>query len=459
VQWRARSRPAALGALVDVGVGVLAFVVASALSLTLKARHGIPSFVIPLALAVGALALLDARRRGRAWPWRPGRGLLGWSFLLGVAALAAYLLAQLASVIVATDRGGALHHVGGWARETVIVGAVLVAVDGPRRLRAAAWGLTAALALLSIPSLVQAATGTWTNDMLGLAVPNHGFVDGALRWRAGGPLGDANAYAQWLVILLPVALERATAQARTVLRIGAAATAACAIAAVLVSQSRGGLLALVVVGAVLLWRARSPRVVAAVALAVVAVVLVAGPGRVGRQISRFDEVTAVVTRHVEKSYSSESGRVSTFWAGAYMWRDHPVLGVGFANYEDEYLPYAKDLAIDSSGKVRSAHTAVIEVAAETGSVGLVAFATLVVAAAAISVRAVRALREVGDRGSARLVGAMQLGGVAWAVTSLFLNLAHPQVPLFILGLLLASGRVAAVPPRGRQVGPVRADSA
>jgi O-antigen ligase len=67
-----------------------------------------------------------------------------------------------------------------------------------------------------------------------------------------------------------------------------------------------------------------------------------------------------------------------------MFREHPLLGVGFANYSDNYWSYAGNLGLEASASnvrsessARQPHSLYIEIMAETGIFGIASFATFI----------------------------------------------------------------------------------
>lgn len=189
-----------------------------------------------------------------------------------------------------------------------------------------------------------------------------------------GPYTNSDHYAGLMEMLIPVAVlylpERRRGRSTALLALLLLALA-IAIASLLLSGSRGGLVALsaelLTAGAFAVWGARSidgKRLATGVALAVAAALLLFSWVDSGWVAQRLASVV-----HVEKSLGwVEGGRKSLALDSLRMWRDHPVLGVGMGNFETAYPRYQSfpsDLWIDH------AHNDYLEAAAETGLAGAV----------------------------------------------------------------------------------------
>src|SRR5438034_1105188 len=149
-----------------------------------------------------------------------------------------------------------------------------------------------------------------------------------------------------------------------------AVIATVAVAASLLSGSRGGLLALLgetaIVVALLGWRARTAekrslaKPVAATILAAMLLFSWVDSGRASKHLA--------LIFNIKSPDWVDSSRKSLAFDSLRMWRDHLVLGVGLGNFETAYPAYQSlptDLWIDY------AHDDYLEAAAETGLVGTV----------------------------------------------------------------------------------------
>jgi O-antigen ligase len=151
------------------------------------------------------------------------------------------------------------------------------------------------------------------------------------------------------------------------------------LAALYASQSRGawiGFVAAVIVVSVV-------RGGSTTALSIAAVTVLAALGAVGAFqdllpiiTQRFSgaltvlSISDIATAEVTDANFAAIGRLAHWQAALDMWRDHPWLGVGFGNYPVIYPAYAIGRWLDPLGH---AHNYYLNVGAETGLLGLLAY--------------------------------------------------------------------------------------
>ncbi len=192
-----------------------------------------------------------------------------------------------------------------------------------------------------------------------------------------GPYVNPNHFAGLMEMLIPVAAlyiaERSAERSGRPSIVALAwivLAAAIAVASLLLSGSRGGLLALaaeMVIALALAARARQQIVRPGLGVAAAATVLAGAllfawvdPGWVSKRLALVAEVGGPAWTELadfRKSMAVDSLR---------MWRDHPVLGVGLGNFETaypHYQSYPSDLWMDY------AHDDYVEAFAETGLIG------------------------------------------------------------------------------------------
>lgn len=160
------------------------------------------------------------------------------------------------------------------------------------------------------------------------------------------------------------------------------------LAALFASQSRGAWLGFAVAGVVTVVVRRKRYAVLAAIIILIAVLttlaqsidLSPGPGDAGSPVAvvtrRFVEaglifeITDVATTPVTDANFATVERLAHWQAARDMWRDHPWLGVGFGNYAVIYPAYAVGRWLDPLGH---AHNYLLNLGAETGLVGLIAY--------------------------------------------------------------------------------------
>jgi O-antigen ligase len=94
------------------------------------------------------------------------------------------------------------------------------------------------------------------------------------------------------------------------------------------------------------------------------------PVSVFNPLLRFLGVAQISLTSPSSQDYSTAERLAHWIAGLHMFLDHPVLGVGIGNYPDAYPKYFITIFTTSLGH---AHNYYINIAAETGSIGLIAF--------------------------------------------------------------------------------------
>lgn len=123
-------------------------------------------------------------------------------------------------------------------------------------------------------------------------------------------------------------------------------------------------------------------------------------------------LTAINFHHHTKSNFSEVERAAHWVAGLRMFESHPLLGVGIGNYPIAYPSYHVGAFLNPLGH---AHDYFINIAAEAGIMGLIAYGLFIMAGAWMAVKAARGPND----GLARMIG---IGAVGMWVSTTFHNL-------------------------------------
>jgi O-antigen ligase len=253
--------------------------------------------------------------------------------------------------------------------------------------------------------------------------------------RASGPIGEANDFAYVLATALPLALflvwrggrwKPAWVVATGVLTVTVGLT-----------LSRGALLGL---GLALVWAALHGRTTVRASAAVVVCLGVIAAGLLVFERPFVEERLNAKVAVSDENWASRQA----LWHGALdMAADHPVLGVGTGLYReraDEYVdgdPYLIERPV--------AHSAYLEVLAENGALGLVAFLAFVIGSWVLLVGAHRSARAAEDDDGAHLAAALQGCWIVAAVAAAFLSVQIAP-PLWLVGGL-AVPLAATMPAR------------
>jgi hypothetical protein len=411
---------------------------------------------------------LDVRLAQRSrLQWHP---LLTW--------LLVYAVAMVPSALFASERLGPAEALIAYLREVVIAWIVFTVIRTPNQLRLAMWSLLAGAALLTSAAVVQVLSGF---DMGGLSSLGIEISATDMSIRVDGPARiDSNVFAQLLVIVVPLGLALAWSSSRRAIAGLALGGVALACVTSIWTFSRGGFIGLLVVlaGAALLQYKSRVRV-ASIGL-VLLVVLLGAPGMFWQRVGfTVGNVATVATGHIpaldgprsasppgledEPGQSASSvmaamaalhitgtgrgrtddsvfDRSSLARVGLQIAIDHPITGVGKGSYLAAYPLYAQRIDPSLYDAPTGPHDMLIQIAAETGVLGLAGFIALI-CAAAVTARRARVKLDARER---LLLEGIALAIVGFLVTGLFLNDTIYDRSLWLLiALVAAVGQLAA----------------
>lgn len=348
--------------------------------------------------------------------------------------------------IVALEHGPVLDALISFTAEGVLLYFFVInALDGESEVRVATAALVMTTAAVGMLSVTQVVTGTFNNDYLGFAQVGDTRVElldeaaetgDDVLFRLSGPIGEQNRYAQALLVVVPLAL--ALARVKTTRRYWALVALLPMVAAIALTGSRGaalGFLAILIVMAYL--RLVSPQAVAVVFVAGMVAVSIL-PGYRDRVLSAFTSVQGLGSQTAEVDGSTLS-RVTQNLAAAYMFVDHPILGVGPAGYPNQYERYAERVGLRVKDQTRQPHNLFLGTAAESGLVGLITFMAAPAAIVYRLERVRRAARGKNPRRAALVAGYIS-AIAAYMVTGVFLHLAFERYYWMLLALADAAAR-------------------
>jgi putative inorganic carbon (HCO3(-)) transporter len=453
---RALDAPLVLTLLVALGVGLpavlvkpelatvaFAFLLYSNLPVVLHRSHGVPQIISGSFLLLLAFPLL------RHLLYQRQRPRFDRLFGLMLALLGVMLVSSL---LRARDAAVAGDAILGYAIEGLVLYWLVVnSIRTAGSLRAVLWTLLAAGVLLSSLNLYQAATGSYHMHFGGLAERTVSFdfrndPTAALSGdpsvfsnRADGPQLGHNRFAQVMMVILPASLLLFRLERRRLAR-GAALLAGVTIlvGGIALTYSRGAVVTLAVLVGLALWLRWLPtrRTLAALALAALLVPVISP--------TLYERITSLrAVSSLDDPAEADGalrGRATEMLAAVFVFRDHPILGVGPGQYAPFYsveyhqIPEIKFRDINHQ---RRAHTLYFELGAELGVIGLAVF----LAIPALLLRELWQLRRNlrGRRPELeQLATSFILSLAAYLVSALFLSLAFQRYYWFLIALSSAA---------------------
>ena len=221
--------------------------------------------------------------------------------------------------------------------------------------------------------------------------------------------------------------------------------AACAVTlGTLATYSRGAMLTVAGMAVLLLfaWPLR-PRHAAFAAIASVLLLAVL-PGDIPKRVSTLGELLPGNEAALELDNSVE-WRELLVRAGLDMFADHPIGGVGPANFETHFRRYGDRVGSAAydyhpPGMRESPHGLWVEIAAESGLLGLIAFGGVLVAAFVVLLRTRHDLLARGEVRHAAIVTGLAIALAGYLGASLFLHETHLRYIGLYLGLIVGVTR-------------------
>jgi O-antigen ligase len=330
-----------------------------------------------------------------------------------------------------------------WLKDYLIIFIVVQLAGESRVWKRMQWMLILAAGILALLSTYQTLTGDYGRTFYGLAnAPVHEVTTGYDDHRITGPLEDPNFYGMIMLMAMPIATYRMLTERKIQRRILGSVLFLLIVATILFTYSRGAFLALIVVG-ILVVRERhyNPYKIGA---ALLALILIISPFLPAGFSDRMKTITDILPGGgVEmQTESSFRGRSSEAIIAVQMFQDHPFIGVGRGNYALNYLKYSSRLGLDDRLEARQAHSFYLELAAETGVIGIFVF-TMMMIVIFMGLRRAKNLLKISNRPDLiPWVTGIQYSLVAYMLASIFLHSDYVRYFWLIIAFAAASSVMA-----------------
>lgn len=417
---------------VEFGLLLLVFLTYTRFSDIAVANYGAPSvakmFVVLLVVAILIRwAISNERPRG---------------LLLPAVMIAAYGLVGFSSLLYAPNKEAVIHSLSNYVKDAMIALVVVALLKNPNQFRQVIYTLLAIGVFIGSLSIHQYLTSNFDSNYGGFAEAEFMNIVGETNdYRLVGPVGDPNFFGQIMVVLSLLGVERLVHEKKLWVKILAALCTAASILTVVFTFSRSATVALVLSLLIFFWiyRLKPAQLIVVLFLGIV-LVLYAPATYFERVLSLRDVLpgNGQVDLTSDRAIQGRASQSLTAWV---MIREKPLLGVGLNNYTTLYQEYAKSLGLAPSATARAPHNLYLEVAAETGVLGLTVF-LLLAGLAFRSVLFARAkFQEAGMQDYAHLVTGFALAFGGYMFAAVFAHAAYPRYFYLLLGVAYALPKI------------------
>ncbi|MHC1785292.1 MAG: O-antigen ligase family protein [Anaerolineaceae bacterium] len=410
----------------DLDVGLVILIIMNYLRISQIGinYYGAPPTALPLTL----LLLLAIAVKWLLTKEAP-KGWMSGTILIGLYGIVVFL-----SMFVAEDFVRGLEALTEFVSDAVVAVTIMLLLQRTRSLRGVCWALIASGIFIATLNVFQFFTGTFNNFYFGFAQAGTTMqiVGEYSDYRIGGQIGDPNYFAEFLILIVPVAFYQIWAEKSIITKaIASYATIICTLALIL-TYSRGGFLALCVVAFFTLIL-RAPKLgQVLLILAMVFIVFRYIPTKyTDRIMTMVDLATNRIDPREEGSFRARTNAMMAAWE---MFKDHPFFGVGIDNFLENYVEYSSKLGIASSNEPTSTHNLYLEIAAETGLAGLGTFGAILVSlyiGIRRSIRVFRRLHRPDLMSSSLGIGLALIGFFS---SAMFIHASYPRFLWMMIGI-------------------------
>jgi putative inorganic carbon (hco3(-)) transporter len=414
----------------ELGLMALIFVSYTQTSNVLIKFYNAPSIAQPLAVLMLVVIII------RMFVF--GDHAEGW--LTSAVRFTLYGFVILLAVLAAKSFDPAMVKLQDYIKDALIALIVVFMVQSPARFKHAIWAIIIAGLLMGGISSFQHLTHTYSNTYWGFGGWSSEIAGQATNIRVTGPFTNPNAFAQVLVVMVVLAVDRLWHDRNIILRLIGALAVAVGTMTIFFTYSRGGLLALTFAIGMFLVE-RRPKILPIILTAAIGLVVFQFlPSAYTERIGTLRELLTLDDAQIyTQSYRGRLSENTTAWL---IFRDYPVLGVGPGNFSLEYQNYSRQLGLDPRNVPRSPASLYGELISEYGLIGLMAFAIFMLVVHDGLRKSKKLFTEVGLIDAANMSVALWGGLAGYLFVAINKNSAYSTVFWLLIGLAMASTNVA-----------------
>jgi putative inorganic carbon (HCO3(-)) transporter len=351
--------------------------------------------------------------------------MTGWLVAYGILLALGLLYAQAPDLVMVE----VIEYIRNFLTYLLVINALTTI----GRVRGAMWALLGMAAVLGTLTVFQTVTGRFDLDFGGLAQAHiSGITETTDAPRPGGTIGDPNYYGQSLLIILPLAFYLAFRGRRPAARVAGGLIALILVAAIIFTYSRGDTVALAAfLGVAVLYKRPRIQYILGGMVALGLVLSLLPPTYYDRIGTLFSVLQGSPQAIVAES--SLLGRAGAASAAIGMFADYPLLGVGRGNYPLHELDYIQGTSLASKSTGIPPHDLYLEIASEQGLAGLIIMGGILVTMVRALIDIRRRFLRIDEHSTAELATWLGIGLFSYMVSSLFLHGAY----LYMLWLQVA----------------------
>lgn len=355
-----------------------------------------------------------------------------------------FFVVTLLTYVVAADKHRAQTAILDLGKDIVIIYCIVFALRDAETWKRSAWIVILITVFLCLLGLYQKLTGAYASDFFGMAsVKMDKVFDGSTTPRLGGPINAPNMWGQTVAAVLALVVFRLLYERSSARKFLLALAVLLLLYEILNTYSRGAYLAVLLVAGMTLYLVGRHVNRMTILLGLIGLVLLIAllPAE---YTARFQSLSALAPSSEYGIYQDTSvrGRSSEMLTGLAMFAAHPFLGVGAGNYKNNYLTYSQQFGIELRYEERDPHSLYVQVLAETGLIGFIAFAGVLIA---LYIALGRARKQTADFPTLSewlpWLSSLQVALSAYLLAATFLHGAYIRYFWILVALTLAAIRI------------------
>jgi O-antigen ligase len=360
--------------------------------------------------------------------------------LLPLVLVAAYGLVGFTSLLYAPNQQAVTDSLSNFIKDALIALVVVALLKKPHQFRSVIYTLLIVGVFIGTISVHQYVTGNFENAYGGFAEAEYMQIVGETNdFRLSGPVGDPNFFAQVMVVLALLGVERLLHEKRLFWKIIAGWAAAASTLTVVFTFSRGTTIALILALMIFFWIYKLKPAQLIVILTLGVAMMLFAPSTYYQRILSIADVfpsgpNGGINIYEDRAVQGRASENLTAWV---MIMDRPFTGVGLSNFSYLYQDYSKSLGLAPSARNRSPHNLYLEVAAETGIIGLGVFLTMIVLAMRSILQARRRFIAAGMEDYANMATGFAIAFAGYLLAALFVHAAYPRYFYLLIGIAFA----------------------